>query len=77
MFTGIIEAVGTVRDVRPEGTNVHFTVVGDALVNAHLVCERPFDGEMHVRAFRLHVADCAHRLDDSCEHAIQKGLAAR
>jgi riboflavin synthase len=28
MFTGIIEAVGTVRDVRPEGTNVHFTVEG-------------------------------------------------
>ena len=26
MFTGIIEAVGTVRDVQPEGTNVHFTV---------------------------------------------------
>ena len=28
MFTGIIEAVGTVRDVQPEGTNVHFTVEG-------------------------------------------------
>ncbi|UYZ64025.1 riboflavin synthase [Hymenobacter weizhouensis] len=26
MFTGIIEALGTIRDVRREGTNVHFTV---------------------------------------------------
>ncbi|HMP14249.1 MAG TPA: riboflavin synthase [Saprospiraceae bacterium] len=26
MFTGIIEALGTVRDIRKEGTNVHFTM---------------------------------------------------
>jgi len=26
MFTGIIEALGTIRDVRREGTNIHFTV---------------------------------------------------
>lgn len=26
MFTGIIEELGTVREIRPEGSNIHFTI---------------------------------------------------
>jgi riboflavin synthase len=29
MFTGIIEALGEITDVRPDGTNVHFTVASE------------------------------------------------
>ncbi|AYA36319.1 riboflavin synthase [Hymenobacter oligotrophus] len=46
MFTGIIEALGTVRDVRQEGTNRHFVI------------EAPFNGELQIDQSVAHDGVC-------------------